>query len=49
MKMLPTLAAMPVSLQEVTVRTSPSQSSVECDVLRAIGSTDLSLIAIPTA
>ena len=49
MKTLPALAAIPVSLQAVTVTTSPSQLSVECDVLTANGSTDFSsLIAIPT-
>lgn len=49
MKTLPALAAIPVSLQAVTVTTSPSQLSVECDVLTANGSADFSsLIAIPT-
>jgi hypothetical protein len=49
MKTLPALAAIPVSLQAVTVTTSPSQLSVECDVLTANGSANFSsLIAIPT-
>jgi hypothetical protein len=49
MKTLPALAGIPVSLQAVTVTTSPSQLSVECDVLTANGSADFSsLIAIPT-
>lgn len=49
MKTLPALAAIPVSLQAVTMTTSPSQLSVECDVLTANGSADFSsLIAIPT-
>jgi len=49
MKTLPALAAIPVSLQAVTVTTSPSRLSVECDVLTANGSADFSsLIAIPT-
>lgn len=48
-KTLPALAAIPVSLQAVTVTTSPSQLSVECDVLTANGSADFSsLIALPT-
>lgn len=47
-KTLPALAAVPVSLQAVTT-TSPTQLSVECDVLVANGSADFSsLIAIPT-
>jgi hypothetical protein len=47
MKTLPALAAIPVSLQAVTT-TSPSQLSVECDVLTADGSANFtSLIAIP--
>ncbi len=49
MKTLPALAAIPVSLQAVTVTASPSQLSVECDVLTANGSANFSsLIAIPT-
>jgi hypothetical protein len=49
MKTLPALAAIPVSLQAVTVTTFPSQLSVECDVLTANGSANFSsLIAIPT-
>jgi len=49
MKTLPALAAIPVSLQAVTVTIEPSQLSVECDVLTANGSADFSsLIAIPT-
>jgi hypothetical protein len=49
MKTLPALAAIPVSLQAVTVTTSPSQLSVECDVLTANGSANFSsVIAIPT-
>jgi hypothetical protein len=49
MKTLPALAAIPVSLQAVTVATSPSQLSVECDVLTANGSANFSsVIAIPT-
>jgi hypothetical protein len=49
MKTLPALAAIPVSLQAVAVTASPSQLSVECDVLTANGSADFSsLIAIPT-
>jgi len=48
MKTLPALAAIPVSLQAVTT-TSPTQLSVECDVLTANGSASFSsLIAIPT-
>jgi hypothetical protein len=48
-KTLPALAAIPVSLQAVTTTTSPSQLSLECDVLTANGSANLSsLIAIPT-
>jgi hypothetical protein len=48
MKTLPALAAIPVSLQAVTT-TSPTQLSVECDVLTANGSANFSsLIAIPT-
>ena len=47
MKTLPALAAIPVSLQAVTT-TSPSQLSVECDVLTANGSANFSsLIALP--
>jgi hypothetical protein len=47
MKTLPALAAIPVSLQAVTT-TSPTQLSVECDVLTANGSASFSsLIAIP--
>ena len=47
MKTLPALAAMPVSMQAVTT-TSPTQLSVECDVLTANGAADhSSLIAIP--
>jgi hypothetical protein len=47
MKTLPALAAIPVSLQAVTT-TSPSQLSVECDVLTANGAANFSsLIAIP--
>ena len=49
MKTLPALAAIPASLQAVTAAASPSQLSVECDVLTANGSADFSsLIAIPT-
>ncbi len=49
MKTLPALAAIPVSLQAVTVVTSPSQLRVECDVLTANGSANFSsVIAIPT-
>jgi hypothetical protein len=49
MKTLPALAAIPVSLQAVTTTTSPSQLSLECDVLTANGSANFSsLIAIPT-
>jgi Collagen triple helix repeat (20 copies) len=49
MKTLPALAAIPASLQAVTTTTSPSQLSVECDVLTANGSANFSsLIAIPT-
>ncbi|HYI98535.1 MAG TPA: hypothetical protein VEX36_02495 [Thermoleophilaceae bacterium] len=48
MKTLPALAAIPVSMQAVTT-TSPTQLSVECDVLTANGSANFSsLIAIPT-
>jgi Collagen triple helix repeat (20 copies) len=47
MKTLPALAAIPASLQAVTT-TSPTQLSVECDVLTANGAADFnSLIAIP--
>lgn len=47
MKTLPALAAIPVSLQAVTT-SSPSQLSLECDVLTANGSANFSsLIAIP--
>ena len=47
MKTLPALAAIPVSMQAVTT-TSPTQLSVECDVLTANGSANFSsLIAIP--
>lgn len=51
MKTLPALAAVPASLQAVTTITaSPTQLSVECDVLVANGSANFnSLIAIPTA
>jgi Collagen triple helix repeat (20 copies) len=49
MKTLPALAAIPVSLQAVTTTASPSQLSVECDVLTASGTASFSsLIAIPT-
>jgi hypothetical protein len=49
MKTLPALAAIPVSLQAVTTTASPSQLSLECDVLTANGSANFSsLIAIPT-
>jgi len=48
MKTLPALAAIPASLQAVTT-TSPTQLSVECDVMTAGGAADFnSLIAIPT-
>lgn len=48
MKTLPALAAIPVSLQAVTT-TSPTQLSVECDVLTAGGTANYSsLIAMPT-
>ena len=48
MKTMPALAAIPASLQAVTT-TSPSQLSIECDVLTAGGTADFSsLIAIPT-
>ena len=48
-KTLPALAAIPVSLQAVTTTASPSQLSLECDVLTANGSANFSsLIAIPT-
>jgi len=47
MKTLPALAAVPASLQAVTT-SSPSQLSLECDVLTANGSANFSsLIAIP--
>jgi Collagen triple helix repeat (20 copies) len=50
MKTLPALAAIPASLQAVIKATSPSQLSVQCDVLVANGSANFSsLIAIPTA
>jgi hypothetical protein len=49
MKTLPALAAIPASLQAVTT-TSPTQLSVECDVLTANGSANFSsLLAIPTS
>jgi hypothetical protein len=49
MKTLPAFAAIPVSLQAVTAAPSPSQLSVECDVLTANGTANFSsLIAIPT-
>ncbi len=48
MKTLPALAAIPVSLQAVT-STSPTQLSLECNVVTANGSADFSsLIALPT-
>lgn len=51
MKTLPALAAIPVSLQAVTtINASPTQLSVQCDVLVANGAANFSsLIAIPTA
>jgi hypothetical protein len=51
MKTLPALAAIPASLQAVTTTTtSPTQLSVQCNVLVANGSANFSsLIAIPTA
>jgi len=50
MKTHPALAAIPVSMQAVTTTASPTQLSVECDVMVANGSADFSsLIAIPTA
>lgn len=49
MKTLPALASIPMSLQAVKTVASPSELSVECDVLTAGGSADFSsLIAIPT-
>jgi hypothetical protein len=46
-KTLPALAALPVSMQGVTT-TSPSELSVDCDVLTANGEADFSsLIALP--
>jgi hypothetical protein len=49
MKTLPALAAIPVSLQAVTITTSTSQLSVECAVAVANGTaSSSSLIAIPT-
>ena len=48
MKTLPALAAIPVSLQAVT-STSPTQLSLESNVVTANGSADFSsLIALPT-
>lgn len=51
MKTMPALAALPASLQAVTmIATSPTQLSVQCSVSVANGSADFnSLIAIPTA
>lgn len=49
MKTLPALAAIPASLQAVTTTSSPTQLSVQCNVLVANGSANFSsLIAIPT-
>lgn len=50
MKTLPALAAIPASLQAVTTTTSPTQLSVQCNVVVANGAANFSsLIAIPTA
>lgn len=50
MKTLPALAAIPASLQAVTTTTSPTQVSVQCNVVVANGAANFSsLIAIPTA
>jgi len=50
MKTLPALAAIPASLQAVTVVASPTQLSVQCVVAVANGAANFSsLIAIPTA
>ena len=50
MKTLPALAAIPASLQAVTTTTSPTQLSVQCNVMVANGAANFSsLIAIPTA
>ncbi len=50
MKTLPALAAIPASLQAVTVAASPTQLSVQCNVAVANGAANFSsLIAIPTA
>jgi hypothetical protein len=50
MKTLPALAAIPASLQAITITTSPTQLSVQCNVAVANGAANFSsLIAIPTA
>ena len=48
MKTLPALAAVPVSLQAVTVVASATRLSVECAVLVATRLPNSSLIAMPT-
>jgi hypothetical protein len=50
MKTLPALASIPASLQGVAFTPTPTQLSIQCDVLVASGTANFSsLIAIPTA